>query len=82
MGGLLSRLFGHAPAADPDVEVHAAELAVLEERGRIDRDRARESIRAWERDESALRALRDGRGSGVADTLLRARDRGREGVAG
>ncbi len=80
MSGLLSRLFGLPPGPDPDVAVHAEEVAALDERGRLERERALQTIQAWEADEATIKASlpRDSRGVGVTEALLQARDRGRE----
>lgn len=72
MGGLLGRLFGHAPRDDPEAERAAAELDVLADRASAERARAMRAIRAWDREEGDIRR------SSVAGTLLAARDRGRE----
>ncbi len=76
MGSLLGRLFGQEPRDDSKVEIAASEVEALADRGTMERERARRAIGDWNREEGVIRRAVEH--VTIADTLLRARDRGRE----
>ncbi len=78
MSDLWGRLFGWWPrngAAEADG--HAEAVEALVDRGERERARACRVVSAWDREEGAIQRIARERVS-VTDTLLRARDRGRE----